>query len=82
MFNCKICLEKELRINDHKAEITRLIAEMGLLRQLVYPSQVKVVSTDNSDLTQYINGLDEALIIDMEANNILTGNDGSQESVI
>jgi hypothetical protein len=83
MFECKSCKVQEERINDNKAEIARLVAQVEMFRKLAYPEVTKALTPQEIEFDRLMSGLDSEVSqdpqgltqeqIDAEANALLTG---------
>lgn len=70
MFECKICLQKDLRLADKDAEIKRLMEQVSMLREMVSPSKPKAPSLQDREMDQILSGENEVIqVSEDEINN-------------
>lgn len=77
MFKCKLCEEKDNRINDHKNEIDRLVSQVELFRKLAFPEERKTSTPQEVEFNRIFNDSSEdSYRTELEAHNLLTGSAG------
>ena len=74
IFKCDICSEKDIRINDHKAEINRLVAQVEMFRKLAFPEKNMSLSPQEIEFNRLMGDASEDQLEreSLEAHQLLT----------
>lgn len=56
IFHCNLCTEKDKRIDDHQREIARLVTQMDMLNQLVFPKNRPETTAEALEFNRIIDG--------------------------